>query len=347
MSVIQKLYKLSKIKQLIDLNENIINFELNFKITAINGESFFAAVTTQEALDSGENIDYQTVDGTISGNIVSDENIFKNYFLLLKSDKPVEVEVLTEIKEISPKQKPLPPQMMPQPHEMKPSFPNDMMVENFPKKKKKSFFTTYNIILVVIGFSICAYLGWLFYKYYTQQQIPTVVVKENNIENLLDGKINNIENLLDGKINELKHTTEKTTTNIENLLDGKINKLKENFDGTTSNIENILDGKISKLKENFDGTTSNIEKNINTLKENFDGTTSNIENILDGKIKNLKENFDGKVETIGDKLSDLNEQMKVSLTKQSDGIKSNIPLQSEGIKTSSLLSKLQNLKIKS
>jgi hypothetical protein len=179
MSVIQKLYKLSKIKQLIDLNENIINFELNFKITATNGESFFAAVTTQEALDSGENIDYQTVDGTISGSIVSDENIFKNYFLLLKSDEPVEVEVLTEIKEIPPKQKPLPPQMMQQ-QPPPPSYPNDMMVENFSKKKKKSFFTTYNIILVVIGFSICAYLGWLLYKYYTQQQLATVVVKENN-----------------------------------------------------------------------------------------------------------------------------------------------------------------------
>ena len=73
----------SKIKQLIDLNENVVNFELNFKITAKNGESFFAAVTTQETLDSGDQLEYQTVNGTISGNIVSDENIYKNYFLLL------------------------------------------------------------------------------------------------------------------------------------------------------------------------------------------------------------------------------------------------------------------------
>ena len=91
------------------LNESpiVVNFELNFKITAKNGESFFAAVTTQETLDSGDQLEYQTVNGTISGNIVSDENVYKNYFLLLKSDEPVEVEVTTEIKEIAPKLPPI------------------------------------------------------------------------------------------------------------------------------------------------------------------------------------------------------------------------------------------------
>lgn len=358
MSVVPRIYQLSKIQQLIDLNENLVNFELNFKITSKNGESFLASVNTQESLDSGETIDFQVAKGSISGNIVSDENVYKSYFLILKSEEPVEVEVLTELKEIAPKQPPMinhQPMMMQQPH--------PMMQQQPIMKKKKSFFTFNNILLIGFGFLIAIYLGWLLYKYYRQQ--PDSPQIENKIENILDGKINNIENILDGKINEIKNqldgTTEKTTSNIENMLDGKINKLKENIDGSSNTIVNKLkeniDGSsniiVNKLKENIDGSSNII---VNKLKENIDGTTDNIvsklkENMdgnIDVKIDKLKENFTGTVETLGDKLSDLNEKMKVSMNQQTEGIKSSIPLQSEGIKSSSsLLSKLQNLKIKS
>ena len=42
--------------------------------------------------------------GRISGSIIADNNQYKNYFIILKSDEPHTVEVITTIEEIPPKE---------------------------------------------------------------------------------------------------------------------------------------------------------------------------------------------------------------------------------------------------
>ena len=62
------------------------NFELDFQVEAKDGKQFDALVVTQEMLDSDTPLQYQKADGVISGKIISDKNVYQNYFLLLKSE---------------------------------------------------------------------------------------------------------------------------------------------------------------------------------------------------------------------------------------------------------------------
>ena len=96
-------YNLNKTKQLIDLNGDTTNFEIQFTATTPNKEPFYAIVVDQNTLDSDNPINFKKVtDGTISGNIRNDKNIYNNYFLLLKSDDPCECFVNIDKIEIKP-----------------------------------------------------------------------------------------------------------------------------------------------------------------------------------------------------------------------------------------------------
>jgi hypothetical protein len=95
------LYNVGKIKQLIELNRGLVNFNLEFTVKSLKGDPFNALVVSNEELDSGDEIKFQQVnEGIISGNIVNDNNIKRDYFLLLKSDTNVECEVTIDIHEI-------------------------------------------------------------------------------------------------------------------------------------------------------------------------------------------------------------------------------------------------------
>jgi hypothetical protein len=105
MSLIKKTYTLNKMKQLVDLNGDTTNFNLTFTATTKDGSNFDALVVDQTTLDSTPSLEYKKAKGTISGNIISDKNVYQNYFLLLKSDKPCECDVTIEKKEIQPAKK--------------------------------------------------------------------------------------------------------------------------------------------------------------------------------------------------------------------------------------------------
>ena len=93
MSVTKKIYTIGSVQQLIDLNGDTTNFEISFKVVSENSETFEVLVVDQKTLDKSENIQYRTVKGDISGNIIHDKNIYDNYYIILKSDKPCNVEV--------------------------------------------------------------------------------------------------------------------------------------------------------------------------------------------------------------------------------------------------------------
>ena len=93
MSETKKTLKLSKIKQLIDLNGDSTNFDLSFKVTCHDDTPFKLLVVDQTTLDNTPELQYKETKHTISGNIVADKNIYQNYFLILKADKECEVDV--------------------------------------------------------------------------------------------------------------------------------------------------------------------------------------------------------------------------------------------------------------
>ena len=90
-----------------DLNGDSKNFDLTFTCTSKDGAPFEVLVVDQATLDSTPTLQYKKANGTISGNIVADKNVYQNYFLVLKADKPCEVTVKTIKKDIQPK---VPPQ---------------------------------------------------------------------------------------------------------------------------------------------------------------------------------------------------------------------------------------------
>ena len=104
-------YKVSKQNQLIDLNGTMVNFNLTFTATSANNLPFEAVVMDQAGLDTNPNIDFkQVTDGTISGNIISDKNVYQNFFLVLKAPQETSINVTIDIKPLPPR-----PQLSPPP----------------------------------------------------------------------------------------------------------------------------------------------------------------------------------------------------------------------------------------
>lgn len=93
MSTTKKTYTLGKIKQLIDLNGDSVNFDLTFNVTGKDNSPFSILVVDQTTLDNSPELQYKEANGTMSGNIVADKNVYQNYFLILKSDTPCQVDV--------------------------------------------------------------------------------------------------------------------------------------------------------------------------------------------------------------------------------------------------------------
>ena len=72
MPVVQKTYFVNPIKQEIDLNGDVTDFNLTFTATSKNGEVFDLVVADKSTKDTNPNLEYKKVtEGTISGNIVS------------------------------------------------------------------------------------------------------------------------------------------------------------------------------------------------------------------------------------------------------------------------------------
>lgn len=93
MSQTKQKYRLGKIKQLIDLNGDSTNFDLKFNVTCEDDTPFQVLVVDQTTLDNNPELEYKETKNSISGNIVADKNIYQNYFLILKSEKPCNVDV--------------------------------------------------------------------------------------------------------------------------------------------------------------------------------------------------------------------------------------------------------------
>lgn len=87
-------HEIGKMKKLIDLNGDSVNFNINFTVTSLDGSEFYLLVIDQTTLDNNPDFEYRKVQGTISGNVLSDKNIYQNHYLILKADQPTVVDVI-------------------------------------------------------------------------------------------------------------------------------------------------------------------------------------------------------------------------------------------------------------
>ena len=168
----------NKIKNLIDLNGDKVNFDLTFKVSSKDNTPFEAIVVSQATLDSGSKLDYKKVDnGFISGNIVADKGVYQNYFLLLKSEIPTECSVELDVTEIP--QKVLPPSdnKKEQNHQSIIERNGNSEMIMIKKKQNKSDFNLKNILMIVVCIAIAAFIYYYFFykKNTSSSQSPSFV----------------------------------------------------------------------------------------------------------------------------------------------------------------------------
>ena len=70
-----------KRQRIIDLNKDIKNFILNFQIKEKDNKEFFMQILSQKQLDNEniDDLDMKLVDGSISGTVEHNEDIYENY----------------------------------------------------------------------------------------------------------------------------------------------------------------------------------------------------------------------------------------------------------------------------
>ena len=139
-------FEIGPIMKLVDLNKDVINFDLQFKVSAENGEEFDLVVVDQGMLDSGS-LEYQRVKGEISGTIQRHENAYQNFMMVMKAEKPLKVHVQTEFDRL--------PDHIPTPEEMQPLQP--LNEEEMPGGGKGHWKMIMIIIVIIVGCGLIYY----------------------------------------------------------------------------------------------------------------------------------------------------------------------------------------------
>lgn len=149
MSSIQETYEIGQIMKLIDLNENVTNFEIDFQVSSDNNAEFYMAIIDQATLDEGD-LEYKNIKGAINGNIRNDKNEYHSYMMALKADNPCKISVKTNFQRLPDNI----PQDIPTPDP--PPTPSP------PPVKKSSISWKYIIIGIVVVVGL-----FLLYYFYT------------------------------------------------------------------------------------------------------------------------------------------------------------------------------------
>jgi hypothetical protein len=145
---------IGKIKQLIDLNGDNTNFDLSFTVTCQDDTPFYLLVVDQTTLDNTPELEYKEVNGSISGNIVADKNIYQNYFLILKSDKQCNVDIEITLK------------ILPKTPELKETQdpPQDILKRKTIVDDKKPCINWKKTLLILLVIVVGIYVLWWLYN---------------------------------------------------------------------------------------------------------------------------------------------------------------------------------------
>jgi hypothetical protein len=192
---IKSQHQISKTKTLIDINKTATNFEAEIEIICQNpNEPLYVAILNQTQLDNLSELPYNKILKNFKDYIKVTDNVFQNYFCVVKSDNPNNIDLTIKLREL-PKvnsSQPLPPQGMPPqgivpqgmpsqgivPQEMPPQgmspqgmvpqgmSPQGMVPQGMPPQENNSIDTgnkfNWKIIFYVALFGI---IGYLVYKF--------------------------------------------------------------------------------------------------------------------------------------------------------------------------------------
>ena len=141
-------YTLTPQNQLIDLNGELVNFDLTFSAVSKDGTPFNATVVDQQTLDTNPQLEHKVVEnGSIGGNIVADKNNYQNFFLVLKAhEKPCEVTVTIDKKSIPPN---IPSQQVP-----------EQAHPQLSQQQTKSGSSIWKWVLIVVAVLLLGFLIW-------------------------------------------------------------------------------------------------------------------------------------------------------------------------------------------
>ena len=148
----RKTYVIGKLKQLIDLNGDSVNFNIDFNVKSENGEPFDMLVIDQTTLDNTPNIEYKKIEnGEISGNIRQEQNVYQNYFLILKADKDIKCFVSINKQELEHN------------NNFEKNLINEVNSINTPPESKNNS-SYFKYILIILVISIGLYFMYCFWK---------------------------------------------------------------------------------------------------------------------------------------------------------------------------------------
>ena len=234
---IKKTVVVTNRQQLIDLNGETTNFDLNFNATAKDKNSEFEVVVVdQNTLDNNPELDFRkTSGGTMSANIISDKNIYQNYFLCLRAAQPTEVDIIITKKEIPPnsihmEHNSSQPQYIPQQHI--PPQPEQIVT----KKKGYSMKKIFLIIIIVAG------VGFLLYYYFFKKKLSNNNTIKNSIATAF-GKVGNND-----KANVTNNNLEAPSVVIDNTPQQKV---EEAVKMTTPEVPTVDNDSNFKFKRKF------------------------------------------------------------------------------------------------
>lgn len=177
-----KTYSVSKKVQLIDINHDMINFKVEFVLSS--SKPFYALIIDQETLDNTElqNIEFRLVEDSISGEVISNKNVYQNYYIILKSDTPTDVEVqlfttpLPDV--IEPEETQYPPQeVMDSPPET--HTPPTETSSNTPSYNLYSY---KNIVMYILLISLVLYI--LYYMMYKKKNNSETSIRKSLLDKL-------------------------------------------------------------------------------------------------------------------------------------------------------------------
>lgn len=231
-----KKYNISNIKQLIDLNGPLVNFLLDFKVTSVSNETFDAVVMTQEMLDTSSTIEYQKAEGQISGQIKNDNGVYNNYFLILKSEKPMEVEVFSDLTEI-PEVNPLPEQQQEQ----------EQLLEKKKRIKEPNEMSFTNKLLIFVGVFLLLCAGYGLYLYF-KKPMESLQPPSLDIKGVTDG-LNSLGIKLDEVTSGVNSNLSKIEHNISENLQEIKGKIPDNI--LSSNELNDFRNSLNDMKPSW------------------------------------------------------------------------------------------------
>ena len=171
-----KVITLSSVKQLIDLNGNSTNVDITFTAKSLDNSDFYALVVDQRTLDSNTPLEFKLAKGSISANIISDNNVYQNHFLCLKSDKPCQVEVVIDKKEIESVNRNI-VEPMSQPNTPRQNN-NYVKIPEIKKESKTNWVLIVSLCLIAVG-AIAAYYYFFVYRPRLTKTYHSITIPEH------------------------------------------------------------------------------------------------------------------------------------------------------------------------